>query len=567
MKKLNCILAGAAALAMTAIPAQAERGADGHLNIIFWQAVSLLNPYLSAGFKDVYASSLVVEPLARFDENGNLVTVLVDEIPTVENGGISQDLKSITWRLSEGLLWSDGTPVTAEDVVFTAQYCMAPDGGCQQLGKFNDIDKVEALDDRTVRVTFSVPKAFPYNALVGAQSPILQKAQFADCVGARAPECTDQNFMPRGTGPFVVNEFRANDVITFSANPHYRDPAKPAFATATLKGGGDAVSAARAVLETGEFDYAWNLQVEPEILAQMAAAGRGELLTAFATSVERLEMNLTDPSASLGAKRSTVEGGPHPFLSDPAVRRALSMAIDRNTIVEVGYGLAGKPVCDLLPAPPIYVSNANDWCLTQDLEGANKLLDEAGWVRGADGIRAKDGVRLSILFQTSTNSVRQATQALVKDMWQKIGVETELRNIDASVYFGGDPGSPDTAQKFFADVQMYMDNFPGVDPEFYMSYYQCNVIPSPENNWQGLNLVRFCSADYDALVAELAKTSGLDARAAVAKRMNDMLIGEVVIAPLVYRGSVSARSNALEGVLLNAWDSELWNAADWKRAK
>lgn len=567
MKRLTYLLAGAAALAMTVSSAQAERGSDGELRILYWQAVSILNPFLSGGNKDVHASSLVIEPLAKFDEQGEMVPTLVDEIPTVANGGVSEDLKSITWKLSPGITWSDGTPFTAEDVVFTAEYCMAPDGGCQQLAKFSDVESVTAVDELTVRVDFSVPKPFPYGPFVGSESPIIQKAQFENCVGARAPECTAQNFGPHGTGPFRVTDFRANDVVSFEANPHYREADKPAFATITLKGGGDAASAARSVLETGEYDYAWGLLVEPEILEQMVAAGRGKLVAAFGPSVERIELNLSDPSASKGAERSTLDAGPHPYLSDPAVRRALSLAIDRDLLVEVGFGEAGRPTCNVLPAPQVYASENVDWCLTQDIDAANALLDEAGWVPGADGVREKDGVRLSILYQTSTNSVRQSTQALIKDMWAQIGIETELRNIDGSVFFGGDPASPDTAHKFFADVQMYMDNFPGTDPERFMSNWRCDAIPVPATNWLGTNMSRFCSDEYDAIVAEMSETAELEARGELGKRLNDALVDGGVVIPLIHRGSLSAHALSLEGVKINPWDSELWNVADWTRAE
>lgn len=567
MKALRSILVGTAAAAVFATSAYAARGTDGDLKILYWQAVSILNPYLSGGTKDVEGASLVIEPLAKFDENANMVPALVTEIPTLENGGVAKDLKSITWKLLPDLKWSDGGAFTADDVVFTWQYCTNPEAKCQQKAKFTDITSVEALDPHTVRINFSVPKPYPYGVFVGAESPIIQKSQFADCLGAKAPECTTQNFGPHGTGPFRVTSFKANDVVTFEANPYYRDPAKPAFASVTLKGGGDATSAARSVLETGEFDYAWNLQVEPEVLQQMAAAGKGKVIIAFGTSVERLEVNHTDPSASKGDIRSTVEAGPHPFLKDPAVRRALSMAIDRQIIVDSVYGAAGRATCNILPAPELYASTNVNWCLKQDIDGANKLLDDAGWKRGSDGVRAKDGVRLSVLYQTSTNSVRQATQALVKDMWSKIGVETELRNISASVFFGGDPASPDTFQKFYADLEMYTNNFPGTDPERYMGGWVCKDIPSPKNGWLGANMPRYCNPAYDKLVEEMAVTADFNKRGALAKQMNDMLSNEGAVIPLIHRGDTSARSVTLEGVRMNTWDTEMWNVADWTRKK
>ena len=210
---------------------------------------------------------------------------------------------------------------------------------------------------------------------------------------------------------------------------------------------------------------------------------------------------------------------------------------------------------------------ANDACLVQDIKGANALLDEAGWVPGSDGIREKDGVRLSILYQTSTNAVRQDFQALIKQWWSEIGVETELRNISASVFFGSDPGSPDTYQKFYADIEMYANNFEGADPESYLGNWRCGQEPRPETQWQGGNMPRYCSAEYDALLAEMSGTGDPDERVRLTKAMNDMLMQNHVMIPLVHRGRVSGHANSLGGVDLNTWDSELWNAADWHRVK
>ena len=565
--KVKSLMLGAAAAFAMAPAAMAERGSDGHVNIIYWQAPSILNPFLSGGTKDIESASLVIEPLGRYDPNGALVPYLAEAIPTVANGGVSEDLKSITWKLKSGLKWSDGSAVTSADVKFTADYCMHPEGGCAQLAKFDGVDNVEIIDDLTVKVNFSEPKPNPYGPFMGGQSPIIQKAQFENCMGAKAPECTDANFGPIGTGPFVVTEFKPNDVISMEANPNYRDASKPAFATLTFKGGGDATAAGRAVLETGEFDYAWNLQLAPDVLAKMAEGGKGTPIAAFGSLVERLEMNMTDPSPSLDADTRSTRKAPHPFLSDINVRKALSMAIDRELLVEVGYGQAGRPTCNLVPGPAVYASDNTD-CLTQDIAGANKLLDDAGWVKGSDGVRAKDGVRLSILYQTSTNAVRQDFQALIKQWWSEIGVETELRNLNASVFFGGDPGSPDTFQKFYADVEMYANNFDGTDPQAYLSMYRCGNEPKPESQWQGENINRFCDPAYDAMIDELSRTSDLEKRYELAKKMNEMLTKETyTILPLVDRGRVSAHSNTLGGVVLNTWDSELWNIADWHRVK
>ena len=555
------------AVASTAIADghEGERARDGEVKIIYWQAPSILNPYLSGGTKDIESAALVIEPMGRYDQNGDMVPYLAAEIPTVGNGGVSKDLTSITWKLKEGLLWSDGSAVTSADLVFTANYCMDPEGGCAQLEKFDGVVSVEAIDTLTTKVTFKEAKPNPYGPFMGGQSPVIQAAQFANCTGARAPGCTAENFGPIGTGPFVVTDFKPNDVIQMVANDNYRTAGKPAFASLTFKGGGSAEASGRAVMETGEYDYGWNLQLAPDVIAKMAQGGKGVPIQAFGALVERLEMNLTNPSPDLPPETRSTVAEPHPFLSDQAVREALSMAIDRQELVDVGYGDAGRPTCNLVPAPALYASD-NTGCLTQDIAGANAMLEAAGWVKGSDGIRAKNGVRLSILYQTSTNAVRQDFQALIKDSWNQIGVETELRNLDASVFFGGDAGSPDTYQKFYADVEMYANVFDGTDPQAYLAAYRCGNEPKPSSQWQGPNINRFCDPAYDAMIDELARTGDLARRGELGKKMNDMLTKDsFVIVPLVDRGRVSAHANSLGGVILNTFDSETWNVADWYR--
>ena len=568
---LRHLTLSAAALAMSATGALAashegERGRDGTVNIIYWQAPSTLNPFLSGGTKDVEAASLIIEPLARFKENGDIVPWLAEAVPTVENGGVSEDLKSITWKIKEGIVWSDGTPFTSADVKFSYEYCTHPEGGCAQITKFEGVESVETPDDLTVVVNFSAPTPNPYNPFVGGESPIIQKAQFEACIGAAASTCTEQNFGPIGTGPFVVTEFRTNDVIAYEANPNYREAGKPAFAAVNFKGGGDAEAAGRAVMQTGEFDYAWNLQLAPAVIQQMAEGGKGTPIVGFGTSVERIMLNQTNPDPALGPdERSVIR--PHPFLQDPAVYTAMSMAIDRPLLAEIGYGAAGKVTCNWLPAPEAYASTKLK-CDVQDIEGAKAMLEEAGWVdSNGDGVREKDGVELRVLYQTSTNAVRQDYQALIKEWWGEIGIDTELRNINASVFFGGDAGSPDTFQKFCADVEMYTNNFNGTDPQAYLANGLCDAAPSPATQWQGENITRFCHEDYDALWQKLSTTAGIEARGEIAKQLNDMMIERGGMIPLTHRGRQSAHATSLGGVVLNVWDSELWNIADWYRIK
>ena len=536
------------------------------LTILYWQASSLPSAYLSGGTKDQDASAVTLEPLANFNPDGAMVPKLAAEIPTIENGGIAEDLMSITWTLKQGVKWSDGSDLTAEDVVFTWQYCSEEATGCTSSAAFLGIEAVEALDSRTIKITFDSPSPYPFNAFVGAGTPIISSAQFADCIGAAAQTCNEQNTAPLGTGPYRIIDFKVNDVAVYERNPYYRgEPAY--FDKVVFKGGGDAASAARAVLETGEADYAWNLQVEPDILRDMEAAGLGIVVAAFAGNVERILVNQTNPDPELGEDRSEYMDGdnPHPFLSFPPIPQAMSIAIDRNLIAEQLYGFAGQAICNVIPAPLHYLSTANDSCLTQDIDGANALLDENGVVDSdGDGIREYNGMPLKISYQTSTNSVRQKTQALIRQWWSQIGIETELINHSASVFFGGDPNSPDTYQKFYTDLQMYTTG-PSIDPQQHLSEWICSQIPVRENAWGGGNIFRGCNAEYDALFEQLTQTPVGAEREALVKQLNDINVQNNYQIPLVYRGEVSAHVNTLQGIWINGWDSEMWNIAEWHR--
>ena len=291
-------------------------GGEETLTILYWQAPSTPNPYLSGGFKDRDAGAITLEPLAKYDPNGALVPALAEDIPTLQNGGISQDLTSITWNLKDDLKWSDGSDLTAHDVVFTWQYCTDEATGCTANSSFADITSVEALDNSTVKITFHAPTSYPYVPFVSSGAPVLSQAQFADCAGAAAAGCDDENFAPLGPGPYRIVEFTPDELAVYERNPHYYGD-KPFFDRIILKGGGEALSAAKSVLDEGEADYAWNLQIDPDTLATLEAAGNGKVISAFSSLVERIVLNQTNDDPALGEDRSEYLDGtnPHPFLT------------------------------------------------------------------------------------------------------------------------------------------------------------------------------------------------------------------------------------------------------------
>lgn len=539
-------------------------GQGGELILLQWQAPSQANALLSGGTKDLLASSLVLEPLAEIGPDGTLVPALATEIPTKGNGGLSDDGMSITWNLRDDVLWSDGTPFTAADAVFTYEYCADEATGCTS-DSILAIASVEALDDHTVLVTFNEPQPFPYQWGVTYTSPMLQQAQMADCVGAGSVACSDQNFMPVGTGPYMVTELRPEDTVTYAMNPNYRGVAdgKPFFGTVTIKGGGDAESAARSVMETDEADFAWNLQVAPEILAGMQAAGNGTLVSGFTVSVEHINLNQTDPYDDTPSV-----GEPHPlFVDNPDLVKALSIAINRDELVAVGYGPTGRPTCNFWPLGSEASTN-QDYCLTQDIAGANALLDGLGYMdTDGDGIREADGFGpLEFDYITSTNAVRQSNQELIAAYWAEIGVKANMLNADASLFFDGTCASDDCIWKFFYPMEMYTNGASLPYAGSYLTNLSSDLMPTPDNNWGGSNIPRLNDAEFDDLAAEIKTTALDDPRyREIVIRMNDIISTSAKI-PLIHRASASAWGTDIMGTgELNGWDSEYWNVEDWSR--
>ena len=557
-----------AATGTAAATVAAQRGAGGDLKILYWQAVTILNSHLAQGTKDFDGSRLVLEPLAHMGPDGKPVAALAAEVPTVANGGVSSDFTTVTWKLKPNVKWSDGTEFTSADVVFTYNFIKDEKTAATTANIAEGVKSVTAVDKLTVKVTYAETNPNFYQIFVSGLGNIIQEKQFKDYIGAKAKDAPG-NQNPIGTGPYKVVQFKPDDVVTYTINDQYRDANKPYFKTVTFKGGGDATSAARAVFQTGESDYSWNLQVEATILNPMIQAGdsKAVFVSAVSPNVERILINRTNPDPALGAKRGEPDQ-PHPFLADLKVRQALAMAIDRKPIADLyGGGLAGEATCNIVTGVPEYTSpnTASASICKFDLAGANKLLDEAGWPKGADGIRAKGGKQMSIIYQTTVNPLRQKEQAIVKDGWEKLGIKVELKSVAAGTFFSSGE-SPDTAAKFFSDVEMFTNGAESPDPTNYLSGWTSSEIKTSAGKWSGNNYERWSNKSFDEMHAALKKETDPAKRRDLIIKLNDLLVTDVVIIPLVARKSpVSGVSKQLKGIKANPWDSEMWNIADWTK--
>jgi peptide/nickel transport system substrate-binding protein len=538
-----------------------KRGGGGHLRTLWWQAPTLLNPHFANGTKDADASRIFYEPLAGFDPDGNLTPILAAEVPTVSAGTLAKDLTSVTWRLKKDVAWHDGKPFTADDVVFNYEFVSDPATAAVTSGAYREISKIEKLDSHTVKLTFNKPQPFWSDAFCGNRGMIIPKHHFEAFRGAKSREAP-ANLKPVGTGAYRCVDFKPGDIVKGELNASYHIPNRPFFDTMEMKGGGDAASAARAVLQTGEYDYAWNMQVEDDILRRLEQGGRGRVNIWPTGNPEHIQCNFSDPWTEVEGERAHPKSM-HPFLSAPAVRQALNLLVDRAAVQEQIYGRQGQTSANFLNAPSRFSSKNNRWEFNVDK--ANAVLDAAGWKRGADGIRAKDGKRLKMLYQTSINAPRQKNQQIVKQAAAKAGMELELKSVVASVFFSSDPANPDTFPHFFADLQMYNTTMTAPDPQYFMNQFCSWEAASRANKYQGRNPTRFRNEEYDKTYRAAEGEVDPVKRAALFIKMNDIVIQNVVVIPVLWRNGVSASSLQLAGMDLTGWDSTFWHLPYWHK--
>lgn len=551
------------------------RGQDGELKVLLWQAVTELNSHVASGTKDFIAADVVNEPLMRFLPDGSIYANLVSEVPTVENGGLAADLASVTFKITEGILWSDGEPFTADDVVYTWEWITNPENNSVHLETWGVISECVATDDLTVQVTYTAPNLTWYVPFTNGTFGAILARHHGESGANLSTE-------PIGTGPFVVDSFAPNDQVIYTANPNYRDANKPAFATLNLKGGGEAATAAQSVVQTGDWDHAWNIQVEPEVIAAALEGGQGVFRIVAGTSVERLAFNFSDPRAEgPDGQRSWYEN-PHPILSDIAVRQAIAMTVDRELIASRFYDPSGVEAAGVNILTGIPAVESPNTAVTIDADAAAQLLEDAGWVLNGD-TREKDGVRLELQYQTTINSVRQKTQQVVKQNLEAIGFSINLTQTDSAIFFDGAAGNEQNLNHFYTDFHMYTNNPSNPTPIDYMIGYYAGAdrsnIAQAANGWNGQNSSRFINDEYDGIFEQLRSGEITDITEVqqMLIQLNDIVIDNAVVVPLVRRAAdkYCMHNSLLHGddpetaednVAVSAFELNLWNVANWNRS-
>lgn len=548
-----------------------ERGAGGELKILQWQAPSQLNGLTATGDKDNLASGPVMESLLIRLPDGTLAPNLVTAVPSLENGALAEDLTSVTYTLTDGLLWSDGEPVTSADVEFTVKWAQTGENGAINKSIYDLITGVEVVDDTTITLSYDQPNPSWADSFTGQGSGAVLPKHVLD--GASKDQLDAFRAKPIGTGPYKVDNFVANDRVTYVVNENYRFPNKPYFNKVTLKGGGDANAAARATVQTGEYDFAWNLAVEPDVAKEMESDdSKGIFLVSPGLGVERINFNFSDPNKEVDGQRSEMNT-PNPKLSDKAVRQAFTIGVDRELIANKFFfgGDAEPAVANILSGIPALESP--NTTLEFDQEKAAKLLDDAGWTMDGD-VRKKDGVELSLVLYTTVSAVRQKIQAVVKSNLEKIGFKIDLQQIDSAVFFDGAAGNDQNNTHFYQDTNLYQSSVTAPPPVAYMVRWYSggkdrHEVAQKSNQWTGRNIQRYINDDYDAVYEQAMVESDPEKSADLFIQMNDILYNDYAVMPLARGGKKTGISRRLnqDTIAMSSFEFDYWNIANWNLAE
>jgi len=541
------------------------RGQGDQLRLLWWQAATVLSPH-NAGDS---ASNLVFEPLLQYFPDGTIQPQLLEATPTVENGLLAEDLSTVTLKLREGIVWSDGEPVTANDIRFTWQWILEPANTSSSYDVWSTISDIEVVDDLTAVAHYDKPLVNWFDAFTGNTLGVIYPAH----VFNNDPTFKNDEFQvnPIGTGPYKVESFSPNDQGTFIINENYREENKPFFSSVLFKGGGDAVSAGRAVVQTGEYDFGWNIQAEPAVIQDIIDNGtNGRIVTTVGATLEVIYLNFSDPNTEVDGQKSQKDT-PHPFFHDLAVRQAFNLAVQRDLIAGEFYGDASLATANILSGSPYFESPNTSW--SYDLEQAAQILEDAGWVLNGS-VREKDGVQLSLTFAASVNSVRQKTQAVIKQALEQIGFKVELVQADSTIFFDSTAGNEQNYLHFYWDSAVWSADISSLIPISRLSVWYAGAdgsnIAQKENDWQKANIQRFSSPEYDALYEQLLATTTTEEAQELLIQLNDYLIDNVVVIPILNRAFFTAIGNRLRYENLDfehAFVGYFWNIANWNLAE
>jgi peptide/nickel transport system substrate-binding protein len=527
-------------------PDELDDAPDGGIVTVgLWQEPESLTWVVGSGaFSERVVLLTIHEPLLRIGADNDLEPGLLEEVPTVANGGISEDGMTITLRLREGLHWSDGEPLTISDYVFTYEKIMDPDTAAVQILGWDRIESIETPDDYTAIVQLVEPYApFVNLTSVGWFGSLLPQHILGDGRDIR----TEFGRFPVGTGPFRFVEWESGSHIRVERNPYYHrgDANLDAIVFRLMPDRNVVVAQAR----TGDIDIAFDM-TEAQI-PELEGLPGVTLFTTPGTTVERYYFNFRNPDNL---------SEPHPVLSDVLVRRALVHAIDRQEIVDtLLYGRTEVAVNELGTTPYF---NEDLEPLPFDPQLAMELLDEAGWEVGADGIREKDGRRLELKHVTTAgNALREQMQVIVQQYFLDVGIEMTIQNYRPAELWAGCATGGISAQGQF-DLAGWADTIPGVDPDITLFWHSSQIV-NCETNPAGYNSRGYSNPEVDRLLEEQQLTSDVDERMEIIRELQQVLYDDVAAIWLYYRVDIISASDRIQGINPTPFGGAFWNTGDW----
>jgi peptide/nickel transport system substrate-binding protein len=512
-----------------------------------WQEPDNLNPYFSTQVVNRITSFMVLEGLTRGAPDGTYLPVLAEEVPTLQNGDVSPDGRTVTWKLRKGVNWSDGQPFTSDDVVFTYRMLMDSSNPIATRAAYVVMDSVTAADPATIKVTYKDV----YASYRSAFNVVLPAHVFN---GQTNIDKNPFNRAPIGTGPYLFKSWASGDSIGFERNPRFRETGKPYLDSVMYKITPSREASVQA-FKVGEIDVLWNL-IEANI-PDFEAMPDARIDPLESTSIERLALNT---SCSSGPQQG-VPTCPNPVLGDARVRQAIELGIDKQGLVDhLLLGKAKVATSSIVGffSPNLPPSEFNP-------EKARQLLETAGWHLGSDGIRTKEGARAHIgVSSTTGDALREQAEQLIQEQMMAIGIELEVKNAPSPVLLGTWASNAINARGNF-DIGMWATQFP-IDPQVGLVAYTSDQVPSDRVPTGG-NIWRLQDPEIDKLVPAAGVILDDEARKAAYKTIAERLNEDKVVIPLYSRLAIDARKSNVQGWQTNVWDSLSWNSQDWWLSK
>ena len=546
---VNIVACGASsnpsAPAAPARPGANDVRQGGVVRVALWQEPALLNPLLGTQTVNELVSRTMMEGLLAYTPEGKAVGGLASEVPTLDNGGVSQNGQVIMWKLRKGVLWADGQPFTSKDVRFTYDVIMNPLNPVTTQAGYPDIEAVETPDDATVVVRYR-------NIYAGFKQHfqwVLPEHVFG---GETAIESHAFNQSPIGTGPFRFKSWDPGSAIVTERNPNYRESGKPHVDGIMFR-----LVPAKDIgilwLKTNEAEVLWNLAEDN--FAEIDGIPDTTMNPAPSNQIERLILNT---SCSSGPQ----QGDPsckHPVLGDVRVRQAIELALDRKSLVDELLAGRTKIASSIIPFGPYAVQLP---LVERNPSEARRLLEEAGWASGPDGIRVKEGERASVGFlTTSGDRLREQSQALIKGQLQEVGIEFRIETVPSAILFGSWADGAVRSRGNF-DVVMHTINTP-IDPQADLfNLFHSSRVPSDRVR-AGQNYQRILDPELDAALAAASSTVDESKRAAAYRTVAERVAADKGHILLYSRLELDAFNKRVKGHTPNIWSNFTWNAEDW----